>query len=443
MLCNVFLADHLELYDLLQMCNEGEHFRKIIAEKVMPHRVLNISEIHKSYSVRHAFKYLGQFAREVSIKQSDIQWKNEKFSVIEEILRLIGKRCAAGHLKKVSIVFDMNNVKSYNLNTEIPDCMKTIETLRIVQNCSRSENLDECVTGLLTGCSQLQSLILERFNSSGIFLSALHKMSQLRELTLDVFCLSKITCWQEFIQKPIPTLKSFCCSNMIIYGTGSFYEQALDQIMTAFPAIERLSCDNNVSFYSSDKLDALASMKSLHIKSSCIDGNVMKAIQKMTSLEELSIHIQYGNSYHCGGFIRQNGKQWLEALAGLKKLHSIKIQMGRQMAFSWDDVIEWLSELPSVTDICLIGFQSFRKKHIENIVSLSPELRCVKLGMPTTSLTRTLYQNLVNILVFIQIKNVIVKYLFVILFRSKIATAGFESHHSSTFICWMNNRYEN
>ncbi|XP_031629837.1 uncharacterized protein LOC116345009 [Contarinia nasturtii] len=387
------IFDNLELFDLLKMCDEGENFRKIIAEEIMPNRVLNISEIRPVYSVRHAFKKLGQFVAEVSIKQSDIQWKKAELSVIEEILRLIGKRCAAGHLKKVTIIFDMNDDKSLKLNTEIPDVIKTIEKLHIVQNRQQNKKFENCLEKLLPACSQLQSLKLKQIHVTGQLMSVLNTIN-LYELDLDDFCVRRES-WTEFIQKQMPTLKSFICSNFGIRNTQLYHyhimrnEISLDEIDSAFPAIERLSISPN-SYISETTNKGLTTLKSLHVKWYHLIPQVMIAVRANTSLEELSISMKHG-MYR--GEVEP--EFWRETLAGLKKLHSIKIEVGLH-SHSWDEIIGWLKDMPSITDVCLIGIRSFKRENIEDVVSLSSELRCLKLDVSISSFTAKMYDTLVR-----------------------------------------------
>lgn len=85
----------------------------------MKDRPLDISEISNNYQTRDAFRHLGGFTSEVIIRQSDIQYKKEELSRTEEIVRLIGKRCSNGFLKKVTIMFDSKDKNANAFRTEM------------------------------------------------------------------------------------------------------------------------------------------------------------------------------------------------------------------------------------------------------------------------------------------------------------------------------------
>lgn len=219
------------MYDLLQMYDAGDDFKQIIEEDIMPTRVLDMSTISKHYSVRHAFKKLGKFAADVVIRESDIQWKDEKLTHIEEIIRLIGKRCSPNHLKNVTILFDIYErpphvAHSHKFRTEIPDCLKSLTSLTLLQdgwtNRHRTKSFDKCLETLLIGCKELKTLKLQRITTNGKCLSALNSI-ELSELTIENCFFTESTFWTAFIQMGIPSLKSFAWENIMLVG-GPFYD---------------------------------------------------------------------------------------------------------------------------------------------------------------------------------------------------------------------------
>ncbi|XP_055301519.1 uncharacterized protein LOC129568033 [Sitodiplosis mosellana] len=409
----VKIFDQLNLYDLLQMADEDPRIEQVIAEKIMPSRVLNIGEISKHYSVRHAFKHFGRFVPEVVVKQSDIQWKDDKFSEIEEIVRLIGKRCADGNLKRLSITFDIKDKKSCEFRTEIPECFKTLKSLTIIQlsyGTRRSANFEHCLESLLAGCTGLKSLTLSRYRSSGQFLKALNDM-KLQELRIEKCFFTESKFWLEFIQKGIPSLKSFSWDDWGI-AELKMREEVFGHISTAFQFLEELSFDSgsvSMKMFITFVTLPVNLLKILRIKCSWYDDDVLVALSQMPNLQELHIEFAFarclGRLFHWSrwfssrsdwnSFSENRNTAWKNVMQRLTKLQIIKIQ-SIQYHFGWDSFIDLVTNLPDVQQVGFKGTRTFLRKNIEDIVSCSPQIHTLHLDVPIKSFSPKLYNTLVR-----------------------------------------------
>lgn len=416
-----YWADQLDVLDLLNMCDEGERFQKavarhkelavrpesnivrVITEQVLPSQgQLDISTIKAHYSVRHAFKF-GGFVPEILVKLSDIQWKDKELSEIEEIVRMLGKRCSGGHLKALTINFDINEPKSCEFRQEVPDCFKTLESLTIIHGSRRSVSIDNCIETLLAGCTGLKYLTLNRIGSNGKFLTALNNI-ELQELTIDVCTISESKNWLEFIEKGIPTLKSFSW-NLVHIPELQFHDNVFNYIKTAFPNIQKLSFNaSHESMGAFMAYTTVSQLTELHIKCNKLTEKlVLKALENMPYLLALYVEIVHFASrrlrrwrYAANEDPTADPKtDWINAMKCLTNLHSIKIES--EVRFKWEAIIEAMANLPLIQMVHLKSNQPINQASIAGIVSLSPYLACVWLDAPVrASFTPKLYGSLVH-----------------------------------------------
>lgn len=344
----------------------------------MKSRVLKISEIRKHYSVRHAFKKFGEFVSEVTVKVSDVQWKDDNLSDIEEIVRLLGKRCSNGNLKKLSITFDK---RSYAFRTKVPDCFKTLESLTIHHMNARSTDFDKCLESLLTACTGLKSLTLHRVGTNGQFLTALNNIN-LQRLTIDICFFTEKDFWLKFVENGIPSLTSFCCKNLHIFGL-QFRDDGIEYIGKAFPNIEYLSLD--ATDVSMQKF-ALTNVKILHVKCSWNERFALNAIKQTKSIEELYIEL--------GGHINEAETAWKNAMESLNKIRILQFKLSNSI---WDKMLKIFQNLPiNVEVLQLKGRRPFSQKNIEVLVSLLRNIHCLRLDVPINSFPPIFYDALVR-----------------------------------------------
>ena len=387
------------------MADEDTRIAQIIGEEIMPSRVLYIWGISKHYSVRHAFKHFGRFVPEIVIHQSDIQWKDDELSEIEEIFRLIAKRCSDGKLKRLTIGFDMEDKETYEFRTEMPECFKTLESLTIIKFKTRPINFDHCLESLLASCTGLTSLTVNGIKSNGQFLTALNS-TRLEELKLDECHLTESTFWLEFIQNEIPSLKSFGWNQLVIDGL-ELWEEIFVHISTAFRNLDELSFD--AMSVSMAKFIAFAKLpqnplKILHFKCALHDNHVPVALSELWYLREL--HIEIGGSWRPFTPCRSwrswfrvlpadiEPISWEMAMQYLTELQIIKIRSTDYL--NWDIFINMVTNLVNVRRVDFIGHRPMLQKNIKKIVSGSPKMETLKLKVLTKSITPKFYNTLVR-----------------------------------------------
>lgn len=398
-------VDNLDLFGLLQVCEVNERFEWIIAQNIMISRKLNISEISKHYSVRHAFKKFGRFVPELMIKQSDIQWKNDEYSEIEEIARLVGKRCTCGNLKELTITFDLPNVSTCQFRNNVPDFFKSLESLTVIQCIPPLDGIDDCLNTLLTGCTGLRSLTLEKIQSNGKFLTALNSL-KLEELSIDA-CVFTESTWLEFIEMGgIPSLKSLIWQKVSISGSA-FRKDVFHHINIAFPNIREMSIESGqIPSVTCPTFDMFTKLKVLRAKCSWHNTDILKVFESMEHLEELYLAIHdrrerpyrrryyyYRDPVYTGYEVQTS--DWENAMKGLKNLRRIEV-LSVNHRLSWDDITKLLVASPNVKEVYLTGIRPLLQKNIESVVSISPEMHTLSLKVPINSFKPKLYNALVT-----------------------------------------------
>lgn len=179
---------------------------------------------------------------------------------------------------------------------------------------------------------------------------------------------------------------------MIYFFFFCNFSLVMVNIMQAFPSIEKLSFDlESVALLRVLEFSRYTKLKSLHLSCSYLNVSVLQTLNEMTTLEELSIYIRSS----CNRMSDELKKFSKMVMQNLVKLRSIKIEFARY-GLEWDDVISLVKELPCLTHLCLIGNKVFLHKHIEDVVSISPDLCCLKLCMPINSFNAKFYSTLVR-----------------------------------------------
>lgn len=366
-----FQLGRLPLYDLLQMYEVHEAYQKAIAQNVMKNYVLNISSISKNYDVRDAFRALGRFATAVNIRQSDIQYKKDEYSCLEEILRIIGKRCSREHLKKITITFDLADEAASAFRTTIPESMLAMESLTIV-GANISKQL--IIGGFLQAFKECKLLSISLKNMRTPENSLEHLTTRtLRELYIVNCHLTSQEVWREFFEKGIPSLESL---TWIGTQTRHLSISKVD-IAKAFPALKRLNLD--VSCLNIVKLPKITHLKMN--PDSLFTTEILKFMQLLTeidSLEELSIskQVNYVYSSSC-----EMTSAVSKVMRQLTKLRSFEIETA---GLEWDVVFHLIEQIPQVSTISLIGTGSILQTHIKAFAKMA-NIRCVKLKSKSLS----------------------------------------------------------
>lgn len=354
------------MYDLLQMYEVHQAYRKAIAENVMKSRPLNISEIKENYLVRDAFRYLGAFTPEVIIKQSDIQYKKEQYSRTEEIVRLIGKRCSKEHLKKVTIVFDSTDKNANDFRTEIPESLLAIESLSIAGTYICKEvKCDEFLQAFKG--RKLLSITLKNMDSPEKLLKNLNTEA-LRELSIESCILRCAEFWPAFFQKGIPSLESLTWINA--NARGPLTIDSID-MAKVFPGLKRLHLDErNLKVTKLPNLKRL-DLYNLEIFSGESLGFATLLKDSASSIEELTII----NPQWCRSPTDEVKSLWSKVMRLAVNLRTVKIDCGSMDARNFINLID---QIPQMTSIHLITSQSVCQDHIKSFVKRA-DIRSIKI----------------------------------------------------------------
>lgn len=362
-----FKLGYLNLYDLLQMYEVHEAYQKVITENVMKNRCLDISSISQNYDVRHAFKYLGKFTPEIIIKQSDIQYKREDYSYIEEIVRLIGKRCTNGYLKKVTIDLDAKEKGANDFRTEMPNVLLNIDSLTIGGGAGSTKEVkcDKFLDALKNG-HKLSSIKLKNMRNPAALLKILN-VKELRELSIEFCFVSCTEFWPNFFENGMSTLESL--SWIDSYEIGPLEIGSVD-LAKAFPALKRLRLGGKDDTLTVSTLPKLTYLE-LHAQDIFGDG----LLPLVTALKNS------GNSIEEFSFIRCQGRSnrqassvevktlWSEVMLLSANLRTIKIKHFN--ANDNTDYIHLIEQIPNVANIQLIGTQNVTHNEVESLVKKS------------------------------------------------------------------------
>lgn len=194
LLLNIF--KRLDLFNQLQIGEIDVNYQRIIGEQIIMNQMLDVSKISKHYYTSHLFKQIGEYMTNLMIFESDIQYKDDKYTFIDEIFRLIEKRCIVGRLKSITIYLDKK--MDQHTVTVVPKVFEEITSLTIHGYSVPFNNLLE---KMISKCSNLCKLKLYSVNSNWNFL-ALQQLHMLQSLEI-YNCQIPYTHWATLFDKSI------------------------------------------------------------------------------------------------------------------------------------------------------------------------------------------------------------------------------------------------
>lgn len=244
LLLNIF--KHLDLFNQLQIGEIDVNYQRIIGEQIISNQTLDVSKIRKNYYTRHLFKQIGEYMTNLVISESDIQYKDDKYTFIGEIFRLIDKRCIVGRLKSITI--NLNKQMDQHIVTVVPEVFKEVTSLAIY---GFSNPLNNLLVKVISKCSNLRTLKLSGVNSGWNFLA----LQQLRTLTsLEIIsCEIPYTDWATLVDKDMHSQTHSLTSLTIKHSHFNidvpelmqlnwFKDNFLMIIGIAFPALKDFVC---------------------------------------------------------------------------------------------------------------------------------------------------------------------------------------------------------
>lgn len=237
-LLNIF--KRLQLYDLLQIGELDVNYQQIIGENIISKQKLDIGKVSKHYDTRHTFKQFGPFVTSLVVHETDIQYKDDKFTFIDEIFRLIQKRCTVGRL--LSIEIHLDRTEDQHTVTIVPDVFKGIFSLIIDAGYRRDMPKSNNLLGsVISKCLKLNSLTLKGIIGNWDFL-VFPQLQNLLTLTISN-CRIPHTAWANFVTKGIHCLSAL---NIWSHPLPEFPEQKsinenfVRDIGRAFPKLKSL-----------------------------------------------------------------------------------------------------------------------------------------------------------------------------------------------------------
>lgn len=400
---------YLGMFELLQLAEIDINYRRMIGEHIISKQTLDITGISPNYETRGVFKCFGEFVQALSIRESDIQYKNERYTFAEEIFRLIKKRCVADRLKAFDICFDSKDwtKKPYNgLNaTQFLDVFGQVEAITISKPTpvqygysQRDKCLDEFLQKVFVHCTQLRSLKLINLSCEFGFLG----MAQLRRLQSLEFeqCHILLDGWLKFMADAgvRPQLKSlifdrteFCAaqqSNQTVQNLRSILQtdQFLRSITTAFPNLETFDLIHHYSMFvypNCSAFQALGKLKELRLRAG-IFPNLFETLAVNATIERLTLS-RTGSSD--------------VGIDQLINLRSIELCGVRPNMYT---ICEAFARLPQLVEMVLHDSTDIISDEqiyqlIRQLVTVSPQLRVLKLSIPYSALSVALYKQLVTI----------------------------------------------
>lgn len=406
----VEICKYLKMFDLLQLAEVDINYQRIIGKHIISKQTLNITEISPNYEVPDIFKCFGEYAQALNICESDIQYKDERYTFAEEIFRLIKKRCTVDRLKTINICFDSKEwtKKSYNA-TKFLDVFAQVESITIGRSApvrysytERDAKLDEFLQSVLVHCTKLRSLKLINLSCAFGFLT----MAQLQDLHSLEFeqCHVLYDGWLKFVAGAgiRPNLKSLIFDRTMFFSLNSTIQHFrtanvklsdfLRPIATAYPNLESFGLINPTEWASLHFIEQNCSafqtfqkLKELHLTESSYP-KLIETLAVNATIERLTLPLT-----GISELVPTNINKFIH-------LRSIEFYNFQRQNFA---ICQAFSQLPQLDEIILrnmhIILDEEVRPFIRQIVTVSPRLRVLKLLTTYSTLNAALYNQLVEI----------------------------------------------
>lgn len=401
------------MFDLLQLAEVDINYQRIIGAHIISKRTLNITEIRLNYDVRDVFKSFGEFAQALNICETDIQYKNDRYTFAEEIFRLIKKRCIADRLKTVTICFDSKEwtKKSYDA-AKFLDVFAQVESITISRPApqrysytERDTKFDEFLNSVLVHCTKLRSLKLINLSCGFGFLT----VAQLRDLHSLEFeqCHILYDGWQKFAANAgmRPNLKSLIFDRTGFYSFRSTMKRFISvqvklndflrPIAAVYSSLELfgLIIEHDWTGVSSAERNCLAFQAFQKLKELRLNEyfypNLIETLAVNATIEKLTLPLT-----GLGDLVPTGIDKFVH-------LRTIEFYNFHRNYFA---ICQAFSQLPQLDEIILRNKNVTNYVHdeevrpfIQQIVTISPRLRVIKLYTSYSMLNAALYNQLVDI----------------------------------------------
>lgn len=351
----VKIFKYLNLYELLQISEVDVNYQRIIGEHIISHQVLIVSSVSQHYDTRKLFKQFGEYATKLIIRETDIQYKDDQHTFIEEIFRLIDKRCTVGRLQAISIFLNRDS-DQHTIRT-VPDAFSEISSV-FISGTYTVNNFDSLLKKMISKCMKLRSLELYYVRGNWNFI-IYPQLQMLQSLKIEC-CRIPRSVWLHFFALGIQSLET-----LVIRFCEFFYD---------IPVISNHKTFNECIFYvigfSFPNLKNLA-LQCYHY------GTYIKYFEYIEKLEQLSINA------HERIIVSDNIKL-------LTNLNSIELTKNISI-----HIFEEFLKLPSLTKFKLNTF-SINVDIVKAIVSASRYLQTLYINSRSPKFPWKFYNSLVN-----------------------------------------------
>lgn len=217
-LVNIF--KRLQLYDLLQIGELDVNYQRIIGEHIISKQTLDVSKVSSHYDTRQLFKHFGEYVTDLRICETDIQYKEDQYTFVEEIFRLINKRCIVGRLNSIKIY--LNRREDQHTTRFVPDAFHGILSLRVQGDYSMCSN--DLLEQVIPKCFKLRSLQIYFMHGNWNFLMC-PQLQMLENLEIKA-CKIPSSAWYNFISMGIYSLTSliFMQNSLVFNVCGAVIE---------------------------------------------------------------------------------------------------------------------------------------------------------------------------------------------------------------------------
>ncbi len=225
------ICNYCSIADLYNMSIASDKLEMQIVRNAVRGRTIKFSEVADSCHVLDVFKMFGSNITKMDIGEKDIQYKERKYSKIDEILRLISTYCAMDTIKHLTLqYYPGTTIKKRFLYASLP-LFRCIESLTVKEadehsmedcinyfesNCEYNLAIDNLVERMVSTAVNITSLELHHLKISGRFFY-LHHIHNLKKLTLAGCNVKVPEAFLSFLRGQ-PKLKSLTWSNSSLRG---------------------------------------------------------------------------------------------------------------------------------------------------------------------------------------------------------------------------------
>lgn len=203
------------MFNIAMACDQ---LKMTVLENGVRGRVMDFGELADCCHILDVFKIFGQQITKIKIGEKDVQYKNRKYSKLDEVLRLITTYCMKNTLKDVSLQFCYGTTIKKRVLYASLAFFRCIETFTIIETDRRGMetfnfnpviniSVNDFVERVIGNAQNIRSIEFHHLKITGRFFNA-HHIRNLKRLSLIGCQISVPDAFFSFL-KDNSTLKSF------------------------------------------------------------------------------------------------------------------------------------------------------------------------------------------------------------------------------------------